>query len=325
MYKNTKNVNGDPNLEEEALLQDSSYFYRPQDNISLLDWHYSEDFWKEQMSGESSSEDEEFRLHEDMHKTIKLFSKLFNDRIQDLQKNIDDLHIIADGVDSFHKKATIANITGGTVSAAGGIVTIAGLILAPFTLGASLMVSGVGLGVAVAGGVTSASATISDTVSNSLERQKVEEIIKSYQKDMKAFVECLETVNSCLKNVEELNESKLKESLANEALLKTSNKIQLGARAGKALTNAAEIARVATLAKASGGLTRAIRVAGVATGVLSGLFLGLDVYFIAKDSIDLHNGAKTEFATKIREVADELQSGLQELNKICTDLQSLIQ
>ncbi|XP_028649388.1 apolipoprotein L3-like [Erpetoichthys calabaricus] len=287
-----------------------------EENNNLLDFYYSEERWNGMSSDEEAENEELSRLREDADKGITLLKKLINDRIEDLQKNIRELHSIADGVDSFHKKATIANITGGSVSAVGGIVTIVGLILTPFTLGASLVVTGVGLGVAAAGGVTSASATISDTVNNSLDRKKVEDIIERHQKGTEAFVECLKTANTCIRKMEEF--------LTKETLLKTRNKVQLGTRATKVIASAGEIGRLATLAKVSGGVARAVKVAGVATGILSGLFLGLDVFFIAKDSIDLHKGAKTEFAAKIREVANELQCGLHELNEINTDLQRFI-
>ncbi len=62
-----------------------------------------------------------------------------------------DLHAIADGLDRFNKKTKIAQITGGSTSAVGGVATITGLILAPFTMGTSLIVTAVGLGVAMAG------------------------------------------------------------------------------------------------------------------------------------------------------------------------------
>ncbi len=41
---------------------------------------------------------------------------------------------------------------------------------------------------------------------------------------------------------------------------------------------------------------------------------------MAKDSHELKNGAKSEFAAKIREVADQLHEGLMELNIIRDEL-----
>lgn len=55
----------------------------------------------------------------------------------------------------------------------GGVTAIAGLALAPFTFGASLVITAIGVGVATAGGITSASAAISDNVNNMQDQKKV--------------------------------------------------------------------------------------------------------------------------------------------------------
>lgn len=62
------------------------------------------------------------------------------------------------------KGTKIAGITGGATTVAGGVAAAAGVILSPFTLGASLALTAVGVGVAAAGGVTGASAAIANKV-----------------------------------------------------------------------------------------------------------------------------------------------------------------
>ena len=52
------------------------------------------------------------------------------------------------------KGTKIAGITGGTTTALGGVAAAAGVILCPLTLGASLALTVVGVGMAAAGGVT---------------------------------------------------------------------------------------------------------------------------------------------------------------------------
>ncbi|MGH0155500.1 UNVERIFIED_CONTAM: hypothetical protein FKN15_029895 [Acipenser sinensis] len=300
-----------PRRGNEVLVSAEGLGQTEEDNVSLLDWRYIDKGWGDWSSDEGLTE-EEVKLITNtackVYKGINHFVKLFVDRAERLQKYVDELRSIADGVDRFHKGAMIASITGGAVSAARGIATITGLILAPFTFGASVIVTAVGLGVATAGGLTSASATISDTVNNSYDRKRVEEITDRYQKDMTPISECLESIHTGMENMK-------------RASSKMEGVFQAGARAGKGFANIAEIVRVVQLAKVAGGTVRAVRIAGVATGILSGLFMGLDVFFIAKDSIELRKGAKTEFAAKIREVADKLQDGLYKLNKIREDLQ----
>lgn len=95
-----------------------------------------------------------------------------------------------------------------------------------------------------------------------------------------------------------------------------------GGRAGKALAiNTESLISTVQVLSVAGGAAKAAQVMSVTTGVMSGLFLALDVFFLAKDSVELKKGAKTEFAAKIREVCKDLQDGLLELNRIKEQLQ----
>lgn len=95
-----------------------------------------------------------------------------------------------------------------------------------------------------------------------------------------------------------------------------------GGRAGKALViNTDSLISTIQVLNVAGGAAKAAQVMSVTTGVMSGLFLALDVFFLAKDSMELKKGAKTEFASKIREVCKDLQDGLLELNRIKEQLQ----
>lgn len=104
---------------------------------------------------------------------LRVFNKVFTERAEVLWHSVISLHAIADNIHDFHQRAKIVGITGGTTTAVGGATAIAGLVLAPFTMGVSLVVTAVGVGVATAGGITSASAAISDNVNNTQDRKKV--------------------------------------------------------------------------------------------------------------------------------------------------------
>lgn len=122
----------------------------------------------------------------------RLFVRLFNQRGASLQQRILALLALADAADNFHRRTVTASMGGGMASVAGSVTTITGLILAPFTAGTSLVVTAVGIGVATAGGVTSASANITDTVHSKTDRTKVEKMIHDYQEEIKDIRECLE-------------------------------------------------------------------------------------------------------------------------------------
>lgn len=123
-------------------------------------------------------------LADKVHHGLRVFNKVFTERAEVLWQSIITLHALADDISNFHQKAKIAGITGGTTTAVGGVTAIAGLALAPFTLGASLVITAVGVGVATAGGLTSASAAISDNVNNMHDRKKVNHSHTEYARSL---------------------------------------------------------------------------------------------------------------------------------------------
>ncbi|XP_016405346.1 apolipoprotein L6-like isoform X2 [Sinocyclocheilus rhinocerous] len=292
----------------------------------LMNWWNTVEQWEDMPKSDNMTEKEEAKAFavtaEKVQKGIRVFNKLFSERAEGLWQHVIDLHAIADGLDRFNKKTKIAQITGGSTSAVGGVATITGLILAPFTMGTSLIVTAVGLGVAMAGGLTSASAGISSTVNNSLDRKKVERIVEDYQAKMADLNKCMKFIKQGITNLSKFNRNKMKKHAYNQDFPCFNNIYEDGAMAGKAiLTNANEIMRVMQIANAAGTTAaRAVQIASISTGVLTGLFVGMDIYFVAKDSHELKNGAKSEFAAKIREVADQLHEGLMEFNIIRDEL-----
>lgn len=133
-----------------------------------------------------------------MFMAARLFVSLFNQRGASLQHCILELLALADTADSFHKKTVSAAVGGGVASVAGGIATITGLILAPFTFGTSTIVTAVGISVATAGSITSATANITDAVQSKMDRKKVEKMIQGYQNEINDIRDCLEFMQVCL-------------------------------------------------------------------------------------------------------------------------------
>ncbi|KAM4605620.1 apolipoprotein L1 isoform 2-T2 [Polymixia lowei] len=299
-----------------------------QDMDGLMEWWNTVEQWEDMPQDDDMTEKEEAKAFaltaEKVQKGIRVFNKLFSERAESLWQHVIDLNAIADGLDRFNKKTKIAQITGGSTSAIGGVATIAGLALAPVTMGTSLIVTAVGLGVATAGGLTSAGAGISNQVNNSLDRKKVEKIVEDYQEKIADINKCMMFIKQGIENLRKFDLLKMKKHAYNRDFPALNNIYEDGAMAGKAiLINANEIMRVVQIANVAGSTAaRAVQIASMATGVLTGLFVGMDIYFVAKDSKELKKGAKSEFAAKIREVANQLHEGLVELNGIREELQS---
>ncbi|KAM4551886.1 uncharacterized protein PAE49_015482, partial [Odontesthes bonariensis] len=208
-------------------------------------------------------------------------------------------------------------------SVAGSVATITGLILAPFTFGASIIVTAVGISVATAGSIASATANITDAVHSDMDRKKVEKMIQGYQEEIKDIRECMEFVQEGMDTLQEWDFEKYSESAAKKALNHNIKHVMTeGGRAGKAfMINTDKLISTVQVLGAASGAAKAAQAISVTTGVMSALFLALDVFFLAKDSHELRKGAKTKFAGKIREVCKDLQDGLLDLNKVKTQLQ----
>lgn len=73
------------------------------------------------------------------------FISVFDRNIPDIQALIKKLKELIDSLETIQRNTTIGSLSGGVLWAVGGITSIAGLILDPFTLGASLIVMGISI------------------------------------------------------------------------------------------------------------------------------------------------------------------------------------
>ncbi|NXI54630.1 APLD1 protein, partial [Chloroceryle aenea] len=120
------------------------------------------------------------------------FHVVLLDQRRRLHGQIAHLHKAARKLNKIHKSSLIANVSGSTLTAAGAITAIVGLSLSPATLGASLLASAVGLGLATAGGAISVTSDLSLVLCNSREVRKVQEIAMTCRKQMREILACLE-------------------------------------------------------------------------------------------------------------------------------------
>eukprot|EP00063_Salmo_salar_P072297 XP_014047132.1 PREDICTED: uncharacterized protein LOC106600349 isoform X1 [Salmo salar] len=298
-----------------------------EESDGLLDWWRSVEGWEQWNETSHFQEDEADMVVEQVADRVfmaaRLFVRLFNQRGASLQGRILELLAQADAADQFHKRTVTAAVGGGVASVCGSVATITGLILAPFTFGASIIVTAVGISVATAGSIASATANITDTVHSNMDCKKVEKMIQGYQEEIKDIRECMEFVQEGMEALQEGNFEKYTESAAKKALNHNIKHVMKeGGRAGKKLMiNTDKLISTVQVLGVAGGAAKAVKAISVTTGVMSALFLALDVFFLAKDSHELRKGAKTKFASEIREMCKDLQDGLLELNKVKTQLQ----
>ncbi|KAM3591031.1 uncharacterized protein V6R79_020876 [Siganus canaliculatus] len=295
-------------MDEQAMagLEDED---EEEDTDSLMEWWYTVEQWDE-----VPSDDEDKVMQEDesksftalahkVHLGLRVFNKVFTERAEALWQAIITLHAIADDISNFHHKAKIAGITGGTTTAVGGVTAIAGLALAPITLGASLVITAVGVGVATAGGIASASAAISDNVNNMHDRKKVEVVLEEYETHLLDLGKILHFVNQGLYK------------LRGHPFLRSGT---------QHYSEDWEVRRaVQMISLVDSPVMQAVDVTDSATAAVQGLFKGIDKYFI-KDSRELKKGCKKEVVAQIKDVANTLNDGIVELNSIREELQDAV-
>ncbi|XP_045921685.1 uncharacterized protein si:cabz01007807.1 isoform X11 [Micropterus dolomieu] len=276
------------------------------DTDSLMEWWNTVEQWDEVPSDDedkfkTEDESKSFSILADkVHRGLRVFNKVFTERAEVLWQSTVALHSIADNINNFHHKAKIAGITGGTTTAVGGVTAIAGLALAPFTLGASLIVTAVGVGVATAGGIASASAAISDNVNNMNDRKKVEMVLENYEAQLLDIGKILHFVNQGLYK------------LRGHPFLRSGT---------QHYSEDWEVRRaVQMISFVDQPVMRATEIADEAITSVQGLFKGMDKYFI-KDSRELKKGCKKEVVGQIKHVANFLHDGVVQLNAIREELQ----
>ncbi|XP_020387292.1 apolipoprotein L3-like [Rhincodon typus] len=178
-----------------------------------------------------------------------------------LTNHICELEEIANSIDRQHKGTKIVHVSGSSANAAGGILSLAGMIIAPFTMGTSLVLMAVGASI---GGAAMAKQAL----------------------------------------------RKVPEEVADEISLIAQNGQKM-----KNVKGAGNVRRAACTT--SGALVKTIN---VCSGVLTVIFIAIDVYSVKKNSIELYKGTNSEVAEKIREEAHRINVNFESMRKYITEL-----
>ncbi|XP_057710894.1 uncharacterized protein si:cabz01007807.1 isoform X2 [Corythoichthys intestinalis] len=274
------------------------------DTDSLMEWWNTVEQWDECPSDEEQHQDESQSfsiLADKVNRGLRVFNKVFTERAEVFWQHVVKLHALADHLSTFHQKAKKAGISGGTTAAVGGVTAVAGLALAPFTLGISLIITAVGVGVATAGGIASASATISDNVNSINERKKVEAVLQEYEINFRDLAKILHFVNHGLYK------------LRGHPFLRSGT---------QHYSEDWEVRKaVQMIGLVDSPVMRAMEVTDTNLELVHRLHNGMDKYFM--DSRDRKKKPiNRQVVSRIREIANMLNNGIVELNTIREELQA---
>lgn len=220
------------------------------------------------------------------------------------------------------RKSRISRIAGASAGIVGGVVSIVGFGLIPVTLGGSLVIAGVGGGIALLGGLTSLGATLADLIISNRELKNAQELL-TIDKQLCQVINNLriELANIAHRLATQLpNEDKENITIALlSAAQGVTRAATIFARIG---VDAAQIAELGGIAAIDGGIM-VLRIAGAATrgiaiagGIVTALVLPLDIYELVINAYRLRNNRDNNVSKWIQDqlrIMDEQQQSVQEL------------
>lgn len=248
---------------------------------------------------------------------------MVHDWIPKRKASVQTLRALADILMNHHNNVNIAKVSGASVSVAGTVVAGVGFGLAFVTFGASLILSAVGLGVAVAGGVTSAGSMIAEVCIQKDTFKSAQKIIDDDREATEAIEEQLKVVETKANKI--ITENTIKAGLAGASVVK--NFVETGLKFG---------ARIASIAANESGeaLFRGLSVAGkvfhIGGFVFSAALLPLDLYTLVTSSIKIDAARKgkkdkePDAVKKLREMADDLEKNMPDENAFARELEALL-
>ncbi|KAI1884504.1 hypothetical protein AGOR_G00227060 [Albula goreensis] len=271
--------------------------------------------------------DQHFRMAFLFRGAALQFIGLFSQRSSRMREFLEALEEVAVQLDRMKMGASISSVAGSSVGFAGGVVSIIGLALAPVTAGASIALTLVGVGMGVTSGVNSLATGIAELSVNSQQGKKANEIFQSYMEDVETLLDCLEQV-ACstepdvvpgvvdtVKGVVRVAGATAGVGKGLDAIVDCASAVKV-LRGEEVVTNAARVAvqevkaarnlpNVAAdltdfgqLAKGTPlALSKSARAGFIA---LNSIFMGLDLFFICKDSVSLARGSKSDVSKVIR-------------------------
>ena len=236
-----------------------------------------------------------------------------------LEECISKFRELADKAEKVHKGCTISNVMAHSTGAVSGILTIVGLALAPVTMGASVVLLATGIGLGAAAGVTSVSTSIIERVKRSSAETEASRMMSSLIKEWKVLLEVLKSIPTTEKVTKAVQCIEMHTHAMETGNANPGSEANASICMSPGRISGPAIQHIETGFKATAlTITKGARIAGLAA---AGVFLLVDVGFLVKESMHLHDGAKTEAAESLRRRAWELERKLEKLTQIYESLQ----
>lgn len=213
-------------------------------------------------------------------------------------------------------------VAGGVTSLVGGVMAITGFVLLPFTLGASLALTGVGAAVGVAGGGLSIGSIITDKVVSNKKLRNFDAILEIDKQLTGQFNKLITKLNEIIETVEKEGSYGDKEKVFALILYGGSQLARVGTVVTKTGISGGQLTRIviqgtAFTVRAVGSAARGVAIVG---GVVSALTIPLDIYEIASNSIRLHKGSESDEMKFFNEKIEMLCKEREEIQQMMDNL-----
>ncbi|XP_028267245.1 uncharacterized protein LOC114439486 isoform X2 [Parambassis ranga] len=256
------------------------------------------DFTAPSMYGLSTQE--EVRLFNErafnVAKMLRAFSLFMMKGKDNLQSIISEFRSISEHLDKVKKKTKAMGIAGGATGAVGGATAMVGIVLAPMTMGISLVATAVGATmVASAGGMGAHAAKANKKVVN---RMTVEKLVHDYREDIVDLEHCLGLILCAMNELQRYDTGRLQRAGAHPEALRVAHKFQAVFRNNMDASGSAAC---------TGRLT--------SDRLLQVFTKDMDQFFTEKNGQNLKKSNKSRFSGRVELLANNLQEELDYLNQ----------
>ncbi|XP_068762403.1 apolipoprotein L3-like [Montipora capricornis] len=269
---------------------------------------------------------------EELHRLRMKLIYAFVQWIPIRQRTIKRLEELATKLHEHHRNVNIATVTGTSMCTVGSILSAAGLITAPFTFGAGIIVSLVGAGIGGTGGLAMSGSKVVEKI---LEKLRLKDVQLAIDEDHTACVELEQQLDSLKDFISQLAEllNSLKTPLPDDALLlrelegngfqflrarifsnvigsSTKERVDISAKFFRAVSAAAPLSTSAIATARAVARTAAMagtRVAHYVGSAISFVILPFDVVLLVRSSLELHRGSTSSAVEEIRQRLSDLR------------------
>ncbi|XP_031419773.1 uncharacterized protein LOC116219864 isoform X2 [Clupea harengus] len=284
---------GAPGTLTRSQSRDSDGVQRVMSNEELMTWWRTVKPW-EKMSHFPDTEPRVLakKVHR-VQRALTLYGLLMRTHGEDLQSHIAELQRTSDNIGKAYNTLKAARVTSGVTSGAsgavGGAAAVTGIVLAPFTMGVSLVITALGVGVVAAGGIKKAS--VKNKMGINQDRKALESILQDYRKKLEDIEACLQFIYTGMDHIGRNNLSILK-----------------GADM--------DAGRVARMLEMSGEVAQGLGATSRSSDLLREFAGGIGTFYSQKDYRLLKRGKEKKFAHTLSKAASRLQSTQDDLTRV---------